>query len=187
MARGGSHRDANRGFSLHRLHVDGSGSDFPAAQRRVDSEITKKTKSGGEILVHTRCTLVRNREGDAKSVLSISSDITEKKRMEEELFRAQRLESIGLLAGGIAHDLKNVLTPIMMGAKILQEELPAAEKTEVLNVIKSCAQRGADMVSRILSFARGAGGKPVPVRIEEIMGEVLNLVWDHFRNQCRPV
>ncbi len=145
-----------------------------------DSEITKKTKSGGEILVHTRCTLVRNREGDAKSVLSISSDITEKKRMEQELFRAQRLESIGLLAGGIAHDLKNVLTPIMMGAKILQEELPAAEKTEVLNVIKSCAQRGADMVSRILSFARGAGGKPVPVRIEEIMGEVLNLVRDSF-------
>ena len=115
-------------------------------------------KNGGHIIVRSRWTLVRDDSGAPKSVLIINTDITEHKRIEEQFLRAQRLESIGTLASGVAHDLNNILAPILMGAAVLRRtEMPAADEM-ILSTIETCAQRGADIVKQVLTFARGADG-----------------------------
>ena len=83
-------------------------------------EIHQIRRDGAEIIVESRWTLVRDEQGQPKSILVINTDITEKKRMESQFLRAQRMESIGTLAGGIAHDLNNVLSPILMAIDMLQ-------------------------------------------------------------------
>ena len=80
-------------------------------------EVNKRTKSGGELLMRTHWTLVRDSSGQPKSVLSISTDITAAKKLEEQFLRAQRMESIGALAGGIAHDLNNIFSPILIASQ----------------------------------------------------------------------
>jgi PAS domain S-box-containing protein len=84
-------------------------------------ELTQSTKDGRTIFVESRWSLIRDSENKPKSILIINTDITERKKLEAQFFRAQRLESIGTLAGGIAHDLNNVLTPILVSLKLLRE------------------------------------------------------------------
>jgi len=85
-----------------------------------EGELYKKTKSGEEIIVQSRWTLMLDADGHPKSILTVDTDITEKKRLQQQYFRAQRLESIGVLAGGIAHDINNILTPILGSAQLLK-------------------------------------------------------------------
>src|SRR5574341_2601016 len=84
----------------------------------------------------THWTLVRDAEGNPKTILAINTDITEKKRLEAQFLRTQRLESIGTLAGGIAHDLNNVLTPIMLSLQILKEKLTDDESQKLLAILE---------------------------------------------------
>src|SRR5438046_1715309 len=90
----------------------------------------------------------------------------ERKRIEAELLRTQRMQSIGALAGGIAHDLNNVLAPILMVADLIRDELASEDSRKMLDTAKASAQRGAEMVKQILSFARGVSGE-LKVRSEE--------------------
>ncbi|MDB6073399.1 MAG: multi-sensor hybrid histidine kinase [Verrucomicrobiaceae bacterium] len=113
------------------------------------------TKDGREVEVDSHWTLVRDDLGRPKSILSINTDVTERKQLEAQFFRAQRLESIGTLAGGIAHDLNNVLTPIMMSIDLLRLRTTDPVGQTTLNTIAASAKRGAAMVSQVLSFARG--------------------------------
>ena len=83
-------------------------------------EIKHRAKDGSEVWVEARVTLIRNSDGSPRSVMGINTDITEKKKLETQLLRAQRLESIGTLASGVAHDLNNILTPILMCAEVLK-------------------------------------------------------------------
>src|ERR1044072_1696702 len=91
---------------------------FDAARQAIthegewQGEMHQVRRDGNEIIVASRWTLVRDEQGRPKSILIINTDVTEKKRMESQFLRAQRMESIGTLAGGIAHDLNNVLSPI---------------------------------------------------------------------------
>src|SRR5690606_34742718 len=78
-----------------------------------EGETEKQTKEGQVLNVQVSLTLVRDDKGEPHSILAINSDVTEKKRLEAQFLRAQRMESIGTLAGGIAHDLNIVLAPIM--------------------------------------------------------------------------
>jgi two-component system cell cycle sensor histidine kinase/response regulator CckA len=75
------------------------------------------------LILQTRWTLVRDASGNPKSVLSINTDVTEQKKFEAQMLRVQRLESIGTLARGIAHDLNNMLVPILMSADLLMDRL----------------------------------------------------------------
>jgi signal transduction histidine kinase len=93
------------------------------------------------------------------SILCINTDITERKRIEAQFLRAQRLESIGTLAGGIAHDLNNVLAPILMGAEMLRTGSLDPRSAKLVGTIESSARRGRDMVKQILGFARGQSGE----------------------------
>lgn len=100
-----------------------------------NGELCHLTKDGREVIVEGHWTLVRNVEGKPKSILAINTDITEKKKLEAQYLRAQRLKSIGTLASGIAHDLNNILSPIMMGAQMLQMKLHDDQSQRLLGLM----------------------------------------------------
>ncbi|MBN3906173.1 MAG: PAS domain S-box protein [Nostoc sp. NMS1] len=145
-------------------------------------ELSKVTKSGKEIVVESRWTLMCDPQGKPKSILSVDTDITEKKQLEEQFFRAQRLESIGTLAGGIAHDLNNILTPILATAQLLQGKLFQNEERseQLLALVESNAQRGAALVKQVLSFARGFKGERIIIQIKYLILEIIQILKETF-------
>jgi PAS domain S-box-containing protein len=143
-------------------------------------EIQQYNKKGGLLLVEARWTLVCDAAGRPQSILAINTDITEKKKLEQQFLRAQRLESIGTLAGGIAHDLNNVLAPILMSVELLRLTSQDERMKSILATIETSAQRGADMVRQILSFARGADGRRVPVDPRHILRDIQHLLRETF-------
>ena len=145
-------------------------------------ELNKLTKMDKEILVASRWSLVCDEQGKPKSILTVDTDITDKKHLEAQLFRAQRLESIGTLASGIAHDLNNILTPILAGAQLLPLKFPDAdERTQhLLEILEINARRGADLVKQVLSFARGVEGKRITLQLRHIIMEVAKILKETF-------
>jgi PAS domain S-box-containing protein len=143
-------------------------------------ELQKFVKNGSMRTVESRWTLVRDGDGAPMSVMLIDTDITEKKSLEAQFFRAQRMESIGTLAGGIAHDLNNVLAPIMMSIDLLKQSVTAPDDQELLDTIAVSSRRGADMVAQVLSFARGMGGRRIQVKARNLIADAEKLVTDTF-------
>jgi PAS domain S-box-containing protein len=143
-------------------------------------ELQKFVKNGSMRTVESRWTLVRDGDGNPTSVMLIDTDVTEKKNLEQQFFRAQRMESIGTLAGGIAHDLNNVLAPIMMSVDLLRQTVTAPDDRELLDNIAVSSRRGADMVAQVLSFARGMDGRRIQVRAKHLIGDAEKLVTDTF-------
>jgi len=115
--------------------------------------------------------------GEKKVVSTLVRDLTEKKTMEAQFLRAQRMESIGLLAGGIAHDLNNILAPILMNVELLQREL---SDHKLLSSIASSAQRGADIVKQILTFSRGMEGERLFLSPKYLLQEMEHLLQETF-------
>ncbi len=122
-------------------------------------EVEHKTMEGKTLLLISRLTLVRNEAGQPRAVLAINTDITQQKVLEQQFLRAQRMESIGALAGGIAYDLNNVLAPILMSISMLKEDVQDAVSLALLRTIEVSAQRGAGLIRQVLTFARGVEGK----------------------------
>jgi PAS domain S-box-containing protein len=135
-------------------------------------ELRQVTKGGREVIVESRWTLVRDAEGKPKSKLVVNTDVTEKKKLEAQFFRSQRMESIGRLAGGVAHDINNVLTPLFLGLDLLKRDLPESQRLALLADLEASAQRGADMVKQILSFARGTEGQRVSVPLKHLIADI---------------
>jgi len=113
-------------------------------------------------------------------IFCVARDITEKRQLEQQFMRAQRVESIGTLAGGIAHDLNNMLAPIMMSVDLLKSGMKESTNRDLLDVIGTSARRGAEMVSQVLSFARGIDGRRVVVQPAALIREVIKIVTDTF-------
>jgi PAS domain S-box-containing protein len=145
-------------------------------------ELNKLTKTNKEILVASRWSLVCDEQGKPKAILTVDTDITEKKHLEAQLFRAQRLESIGTLASGIAHDLNNILTPILAGAQLLPLKFPDADERtrHLLEILEVNARRGADLVKQVLSFARGVEGKRITLQLRHLIVEVAKILKETF-------
>ena len=139
-------------------------------------EVHHTRRDGAEIVVESRWTLVRDDHGQPKSILVINTDITEKKRMESQFLRAQRMESIGTLAGGIAHDLNNVLSPIVMAIDMLQLRSTDETSRKWLEVLRSNAERGGNMVRQVLSFARGVEGERVALQPKHLIKEIVKIL-----------
>lgn len=152
------------------------------SQGNWQGELNKVTKVGKEIVVASRWSLVCDEQGRPKSILSVDTDITQKKHLEAQLFRTQRLESIGTLASGIAHDLNNILTPILAGAQLLPLKFPDAdERTQhLLEILEINAKRGADLVKQVLSFARGVEGKHITLQVKHLIVEVAKILKETF-------
>src|SRR5690606_26447127 len=102
-----------------------------------------------------------------------------------QFMRAQRMESIGTLAGGIAHDLNNVLAPILLSLGMLKRQSKTAVEQKLLTTLENSAQRGADMVRQVLSFARGVEGERVVVDVGQVVRDLENLIRDTFDRSIR--
>lgn len=151
-------------------------------QGEWQGEQHKRSKSGQEVIVAARLTLVRNEAGQPRSILSVDTDITEKKQLEAQFLRAQRLESLGTLASGIAHDFNNILTPILAAAQLLPSKVSSLDEPSqrLLKLTEDSAKRGADLVKQILAFARGAEGKRLPLQVRHLLAEVMQVVRQTF-------
>jgi PAS domain S-box-containing protein len=145
-------------------------------------ELHKVTKTGKEVIVESRWTLVRDEAGNPRSILSVDTDITEKKSLEQQFLRAQRLESLGSLASGIAHDLNNVLTPIVGAAQLLPLTLPNLDdrNRRLLNMLVESSQRGSGLVKQILTFARGMDGERTVLQVQHILAEIISVARQTF-------
>lgn len=120
-----------------------------------------RTKTGDTVLVESTWSLVVENDGRPRSILYIDTDVTERKKLETQLLRAQRMESIGTLAGGVAHDLNNVLTPILLSIELLASKMTSEEDRRLIEKTKASATHGAALVQQLLAFARGAAAKRV--------------------------
>jgi two-component system cell cycle sensor histidine kinase/response regulator CckA len=143
-------------------------------------ELHQITKFGKEIIVSSRWTLMHNEQGQPTSILVVNTDITEKKQLETQFLRAQRLESIGTLASGIAHDLNNVLGPILMVAELLREQISDSWSQELLVELEASAKRGASLVKQVLSFARGIESKRAIVQVKHLLMEIEQIAKQTF-------
>lgn len=143
-------------------------------------ELGKHNKAGQQLVLFCRWSLLRDAQGQPTGILAIDRDITEKKQLETQFLRAQRMESIGALAGGIAHDLNNILAPILMVGPLLKETTRDPESRAMLDTVEACAQRGADVLKQLLIFARGQPGARVPLPLRQLVREVDKLVRETF-------
>ncbi|HJQ24255.1 MAG TPA: PAS domain S-box protein [Blastocatellia bacterium] len=139
-------------------------------------EMRHSTRDGIEKIAEARWTLVRDEDGTPKSVLSINTDVTERKKLETQFLRAQRMESLGTLAGGIAHDLNNILAPILMAVQLLERRARDPESQQMLRTLLINAERGADMVKQVLSFARGVTGEHVTLQPRHLVKEIVKIL-----------
>jgi PAS domain S-box-containing protein len=145
-----------------------------------EGELYQQTNSGKEIIVESYWTLVHGFERKDQSVLVVNTDITQKKALEVQFFRAQRLESIGTLASGIAHDLNNILAPILMVAEILEPQLNDDLSKRLLPILTSNAKRGANLVKQVLSFTRGIEGEHSALQIQDLIQEFQQVIKETF-------
>jgi PAS domain S-box-containing protein len=151
-----------------------------ASTGEFHGEAKQRTKDGKELIVQVRESLIRNSDGTPRSVLVMNTDVTEQKKLEMRLLRNQRLESIGTLASGVAHDLNNILAPIMMGAAVLHRTQMRPEDKAILSTMEACAQRGADVVKQVLTFARGVEGERVTINPSHLVEEVIDIAKKTF-------
>lgn len=148
--------------------------------RAWEGELQQITKTGQEITVESRWTLVKDFDNTTQCFLVVNTDITQKKLLESQFLRAQRLESIGTLASGIAHDLNNVLAPILMTAQLLESQLNDERSKRLLPILISNAKRGANLVKQVLSFTRGMEGDRTLLQLKHIVREIQQVIRETF-------
>ncbi len=138
------------------------------------------TRSGERRLIHWNNSLLYSATGEVIGVASIAEDITDRVQLEKQLFRAQRLESLGTLAGGIAHDLNNLLLPILMGVTLLKRFSPNAPSMQAIENIERSVKRGSELVKQVLLFARGGQTSREPVFLSEVVREIQAIITSTF-------
>ena len=139
-------------------------------------ELGQATRAGQQLIVESRWTLIRNESGSPKSILLINTDITEKKRLEAQFLRAQRMDTIGSIAGGMAHDLNNALSPILMGIQLIGRKPQDDETRRMLTIMETNTHRGADMVRQVLTFSRGREGELELLNPDRLVREMENII-----------
>ncbi len=143
-------------------------------------ELYQSTTFGKQIIVESRWTLLKEFENQAQCVLIVNTDITQKKQLESQFLRAQRLESIGTLSSGIAHDLNNVLAPILMTAQLLESQLHDERSKRLLPILINNAKRGANLVKQVLSFTRGMEGDRTLLQPKHLINEIKQVIEETF-------
>lgn len=178
---GWSPEDALGRDVLQLLGHDATEYEQASAQVVAEGEwrgtLHKRHRDGRPLVVDCRWTLVRDELGAPEAILAINADVTAQRQLEQQFLRAQRLESIGALTGGIAHDLSNVLGPILLSLDELRS-LSGPEGEEVIDGLEAVTRRGADLIRRMLSFARGLEERRAPVDLVALVGEIAALLED---------
>jgi len=175
--------DVQRRSALDQMYLDPVAVEAARRATLADGgwsgELQAKASGGKPILLESHWSLVRDKSGLPRAVLIISTNITEKRSLEVQSIRAQRTESIGTLASGIAHDLNNILAPILASIDLLKADLSGSDEAlATLETLDICARRGADLVKQVLSFARGREGRRMPVDLARVTRELLAVLED---------
>ncbi len=144
------------------------------------SELHQITKEGKNIIVASRWTLVCDENGQPNSILTVNTDITEKKQLEAQFLRAQRMESIGTLASGIAHDLNNALAPILISVQCLEQKVKDEQSQRLLKILEKNTKRSSELVKQVLSFARGLEGQRTTLQVGHLIKEIEQIVKQTF-------
>ncbi len=146
----------------------------------TDAEYRILRPDGAVRWIHDRSFMVRNPAGEFYRIAGVAEDITDRKQLAEQFLRAQRMESIGSLAGGIAHDLNNALAPIVMASELLKLTSKDPANDRILDTIHESAKRGAGMVRQILTFARGSEGERGSVQPKHLVREMIDITRHTF-------
>lgn len=130
--------------------------------------------------IHCKVSPVLNEWGAVYRLIGVAEDVTERKKLEEQFLRAQRLESVGMLAAGIAHDLNNVLAPVGMASTLLRKNTTEIRDLRLLDTLEKCADRGAGLVRQILGFAQGVSGEMREVQVKHLLRDIIDMVTQTF-------
>jgi PAS domain S-box-containing protein len=167
--------DVQADLALYRELLEGKRESYQLEKRFV--------RKGGEVInvrLSVSTSLVRGPTRKEQYAIAMVEDVTEKKRMEEQILRAQRMESIGLLAGGIAHDLNNILAPMLMGASLLRTTLTEPRDQGIVTIIEKGAERGAAIIRQLMKFSRGFEGVTSDIQIRQVISEMLEIIRETF-------
>lgn len=152
-----------------------------------NGELECQTRSGRKLTVDCRITLVCDEAGQPRARLKFFADITAKKLLEQSFLRMQRLEAIGTLSSGIAHDLNNILAPVLMVGGLLRDRLTDPHDRELMALIENAATRGAAVIRQLLTFSRGIEGKRVSVQLRHLIKEIAAIGRETFPRNVKLV
>ncbi|HEY5553077.1 MAG TPA: PAS domain S-box protein, partial [Opitutaceae bacterium] len=150
-------------------------------------ELPQIDRKGRAFTVEAHWTLLRDADDRPRRVFCIHTDITERKALEEQFLRAQRLESIGRLASGIAHDLNNVLAPVLMALGAFRSKLTDRDSIDLLDAAESSVNRGSDLLRQILLLSRGERGKRVALDLKPMFNELRRFMFETFPKSITTV
>lgn len=144
-------------------------------------EVVNQNKQGKRVDVLLSITPILDEDGQVWRFVGIANDITEERLLQKQFIQSQRMEGIGTLAGGIAHDLNNILAPILISTEMLLKRQSLDERTrEYLEIVHKSSQRGADVVRQLLTFARGQSGKEDVFLPEVQVKEMVKMIRETF-------
>lgn len=153
---------------------------WQAVQREqaLDIEFRILTPQGKIRWIAAKSQVFAARSGNPCRMIGVHIDITEKKQLEAQFLKAQRLESLGTLASGIAHDINNILTPVLAVAQLLPIKLPNLDERnlQLLSLLENSAHRGSDLVKQILSFTRGMEGQRGILQVSYLLKEIIQII-----------
>ncbi|UCH10134.1 MAG: response regulator [Fidelibacterota bacterium] len=145
-----------------------------------DYPIECQRKDGKHLTLLETATAVRDKDNRIVAYQGIMRDVTEQRELERQLIQSQKMESIGLLAGGIAHDLNNILTPITVAIQLLQDKLEDTKDQQLLETLEANASRGADIVKQVLTFARGMEAEFAELQPRKLVEELAGIIQHTF-------
>jgi PAS domain S-box-containing protein len=149
------------------------------------TEIVKHEKLGK--IFHVSSAPILDEKGEIQYLIHTAKDITDQKRLEEELFQAHKMEAIGTLAGGIAHDFNNILAAIIGYSEMAKLVLPADSKaTKDINQVLKASERAADLVKQILTFSRKSPHHLQPFSPHLIIREALKMLRASLPTTIKP-
>src|SRR5208283_834158 len=150
------------------------------AREHIVHEYRFLRRDGNVVWIRDELRLLRDATGKPQEVVGAWTDITERKELETHLLRTQRLESVGRLASGIAHDLNNILAPMLMVPPLLREVVKDPELRNMLDLVETNAQRGSSIIKQLLTFGRGMEGERVPVQLRALVNEMSGIIRETF-------
>lgn len=176
--------DGNNDVWLRTIYAE----DRPAIAQALEQALEHHTPLDMEFRIHrgsdelrwiaVKSNVFYDHQGCPLRMVGIHMDITEKKQLEAQFLRAQRLESLGTLASGIAHDLNNILTPMLGVAQLLPLKFPDLndQTRHLLETLETSARRGSSLIKQILSFARGVEGKRISLQLSHVLREIRQIM-----------
>lgn len=139
-------------------------------------ELAFSRRDGRSVILDLRVSLVRDAAGQPAGRLTLGTDITEKKQLEEQFHRVQRLENLGMLATGIAHDMNNILVPIVMAVPLLKSQIHQEPGLGLLATMEKSGLRGAALVRQLLTFAHGSGDAPKLLQLRHVLTDLAEMI-----------